>query len=257
MKKINITITGALGRMGQILINQIVKNKNLKLISLTDLKVGKKIKGVKVQKNNIEAFKKTEVIIDFSKPKSSIEILRFAKKLDKKVVIGTTGFTKKQEQLIKNYSKKIAIFKSGNMSLGINLLEYITKILSKKIPNNYRVGILDNHHKAKIDYPSGTALMLGNAVANAKNKNLENLKGKIFLNKSGNLQNNKINFFITRKGRTVGKHSVVYNNKIENIELKHTAFSRKLFADGALDAAIWIRKKKNGLFNMQDMLNLK
>ena len=257
MKKINITITGALGRMGQILINQIVKNKNLKLISLTDLKVRKKIKGVKVQKNNIEAFKKTEVIIDFSKPKSSIEILRFAKKLNKKVVIGTTGFTKKQEQLIKNYSKKIAIFKSGNMSLGINLLEYITKILSKKIPNNYRVGILDNHHKAKIDYPSGTALMLGNASANAKNKNLENLKGKIFLNKSGNLQNNKINFFITRKGRTVGKHSVVYNNKIENIELKHTAFSRKLFADGALNAAIWISKKKNGLFNMQDMLNLK
>ena len=257
MKKINITITGALGRMGQILINQIIKNKNLKLISLTDLKVGKKIKGVKIQKNNIEAFKKTEVIIDFSKPKSSIEILRFAKKLNKKVVIGTTGFTKKQEQLIKNYSKKIAIFKSGNMSLGINLLEYITKILSKKIPNNYRVGILDNHHKAKIDYPSGTALMLGNAVANAKNKNLENLKGKIFLNKSGNLQNNKINFFITRKGTTVGKHSVVYNNKIENIELKHTAFSRKLFADGALNAAIWISKKKNGLFNMQDMLNLK
>jgi 4-hydroxy-tetrahydrodipicolinate reductase len=257
MKKINITITGALGRMGQILINQIIKNKNLKLISLTDLKVGKKIKGVKIQKNNIEAFKKTEVIIDFSKPKSSIEILRFAKKLNKKVVIGTTGFTKKQEQLIKNYSKKIAIFKSGNMSLGINLLEYITKILSKKIPNNYRVGILDNHHKAKIDYPSGTALMLGNAVANAKNKNLENLKGKIFLNKSGNLQNNKINFFITRKGRTVGKHSVIYNNKIENIELKHTAFSRKLFADGALNAAIWISKKRNGLFNMQDMLNLK
>ena len=257
MKKINITITGALGRMGQILINQIVKNKNLKLISLTDLKVGKKIKGVKIQKNNIEAFKKTEVIIDFSEPKSSIEILHFAKKLNKKVVIGTTGFTRKQEQLIKSYSKKIAIFKSGNMSLGINLLEYITKILSKKIPNNYRVGILDNHHKAKIDYPSGTALMLGNAIANAKNKNLENLKGKIFLNKSGNLQNNKINFFITRKGRTVGKHSVVYNNKIENIELKHTAFSRKLFADGALNAAIWISKKKNGLFNMQDMLNLK
>ena len=257
MKKINITITGALGRMGQILINQIIKNKNLKLISLTDLKVGKKIKGVKIQKNNIEAFKKTEVIIDFSKPKSSIEILRFAKKLNKKVVIGTTGFTRKQEQLIKSYSKKIAIFKSGNMSLGINLLEYITKILSKKIPNNYRVGILDNHHKAKIDYPSGTALMLGNAVANAKNKNLENLKGKIFLNKSGNLQNNKINFFITRKGRTVGKHSVIYNNKIENIELKHTAFSRKLFADGALNAAIWISKKKNGLFNMQDILNLK
>jgi len=257
MKKINITIAGALGRMGQILINRISKNKNLKLYSLTDLKIGKKIKGIKIQNNSLEAFKKTDVIIDFSRPKSSIEILNFAKKLRKKVIIGTTGFTKKDENIIKNYSKKIAIFKSGNMSLGINLLEYITKILTIKIPKNYQIGISDNHHQAKIDYPSGTALMLANAVAKGKSKNLDKLKGKYFLNKTGNFQNNKINFFITRKGKTVGKHSVIYNNKIENIELKHTAFSRELFADGALNAAIWISKKNKGLFNMQDMFNLK
>ncbi len=257
MKKINITITGALGRMGQILINQISKNKKLKLCSLTDLKVGKKIKGIKIQNNSLEAFIKTDVIIDFSRPKSSIEILNFAKKLKKKVVIGTTGFTKKDENLIKNYSKKIAIFKSGNMSLGINLLEYITKILTKKIPNNYQIGISDNHHQAKLDYPSGTALMLANAVAKGKDKNLDKLKGKFYLNKKGNLQKNKVNFFITRKGKTIGKHSVIYDNKIENIELKHTAFSRELFADGALNAAIWISKKNKGLFNMQDMFNLK
>jgi len=257
MKKINITIIGALGRMGQILINRISKNKNLKLYSLTDIRVGQKIKGIKIQKNSLEAFKKTDVIVDFSRPKSSIEILNFAKKLKKKVVIGTTGFTKKDENQIKNYSKKIAIFKSGNMSLGINLLEYITKILTKKIPNNYQIGISDNHHKAKIDYPSGTALMLANAVAKGKDKNLDKLKGKLYLNKKGNFQNNKVNFFITRKGKTIGKHSVIYNNKIENIELKHTAFSRELFADGALNAAIWISKKKKGLFNMQDMFNLK
>ena len=257
MKKINITITGALGRMGQILINRISKNKNLKLYSLTDVKIGKKIKGIKIQNNSLDAFKKTDVIIDFSRPKSSIEILNFAKKLRKKVIIGTTGFTKKDENIIKNYSKKIAIFKSGNMSLGINLLEYITKILSKKIPNNYQIGISDNHHNAKIDYPSGTALMLANAVAKGKGKNLDKLKGKIYLNKKGNLQSNKVNFFIARKGKTVGKHSVIYNNKIENIELKHTAFTRELFADGALDAAIWISKKNKGLFNMQDMFNLK
>ena len=257
MKKINITITGALGRMGQILINRISKNKNLKLYSLTDIRIGKKIKGIKIQNNNLEAFKKTDVIIDFSRPKSSIEILNFAKKLKKKVVIGTTGFAKKDESLIKNYSKEIAIFKSGNMSLGINLLEYITKILSKKIPFNYKIGITDNHHKAKKDYPSGTALMLANAVAKGKGKNLDKLKGKIYLNKKGNLQSNKVNFFITRKGKTVGKHSVIYNNKIENIELKHTAFSRELFADGALNAAIWISKKNKGLFNMRDMFNLK
>jgi 4-hydroxy-tetrahydrodipicolinate reductase len=143
------------------------------------------------------------------------------------------------------------------MSLGINLLEYITKILTKKIPNNYQIGISDNHHQAKIDYPSGTALMLANAVAKGKGGNLDKLKGKCFVNKKGNLQNNKINFFITRKGKTVGKHSVIYNNKIENIELKHTAFSRELFADGALNAAKWISKKNKGLFNMQDMFGLK
>ena len=257
MKRINITITGALGRMGKILIKRISKNKNLKLHSLTDVKSGKTINGIKTQKNNLEAFKKTDVIIDFSKPKASLEILNYAKKLKKKVVIGTTGFTKKQNNLIKNYSKKISIFKSGNMSLGINLLEYIVSILSKKIPNNYQIGISDNHHKMKVDYPSGTALMLANAVSKGKNKNLESIKGKTFFNKRGSLQKNKVNFFVIRKGKTIGKHSVLFDNQIENIELKHTAFSRELFADGALNAAIWISKKNKGLFNMQDMFGLK
>jgi 4-hydroxy-tetrahydrodipicolinate reductase len=257
MKKINITIAGALGRMGKILIKRVSKNKNLKLISLTDLKSGKTINGIRIQKNNVEAFKKTDVIIDFSTPKASLEILNYAKKFKKKVVIGTTGFNYKQNNLIKNYSKKIAIFKSGNMSLGINLLEYVVSIFSKKVPSNYQIGISDDHHKRKVDYPSGTALMLANAVSKGKNKNLESIKGKMFLNKSGSLQKNKINFFISRKGNTIGKHSVNFNNKIENIELKHTAFSRDLFADGALNAAVWISKRNSGLFNMQDMLGLK
>ena len=257
MKKINITIAGALGRMGKILIKRVSKNKNLKLISLTDIKSGKTINGIRIQKNNMEAFKKTDVIIDFSTPKASLEILNYAKKFKKKIVIGTTGFNSKQNNLIKNYSKKIAIFKSGNMSLGINLLEYVVSIFSKKIPSNYQIGICDDHHKRKVDYPSGTALMLANAVSKGKNKNLESIKGKMFLNKSGSLQKNKINFFISRRGSTIGKHSVNFNNKIENIELKHTAFSRDLFADGALNAAVWISKKNRGLFNMQDILGLK
>jgi 4-hydroxy-tetrahydrodipicolinate reductase len=143
------------------------------------------------------------------------------------------------------------------MSLGINLLSYIINILSKIITNDYQIGITDNHHKKKIDYPSGSALMLANAVAMGKNKNLNSIKGKIFLNQKGNLQKNKINFFITRKGNTIGEHSVNFNNKIENIELKHKAFSRELFADGALNAAIWINKKNKGLFNMIDMFGLK
>ena len=257
MRKINVSIVGALGRMGQIILKRISKNRNFRLESLTDIKVNKKIKGIKVQNNKINVFKNTDVIIDFSKPVSSFEILKIANKLKKKVVIGTTGFSEEQEKVIRNYSKKIAIFKSGNMSIGLNLLEYIVKILSKKIPNNYQVGISDNHHKHKIDYPSGTALMLADAIMRSQNKKLGSIKGKIFLNKKGTFQNNKINFFITREGETVGRHSVIFNNEIESIELKHSAFSRELFAEGALTAAIWISKKNKGLFNMQDMLKLK
>ena len=257
MKKINISITGAKGKMGRILIKKIMSDKRFYLSSLTDLDTTKKIEGVLIQKNSLNAFKKTDVIIDFSRPKSTIQVLKLAKILKKKIVIGTTGFNKIQENQIKNFSKKICIFKSGNMSLGINLLEYVAKILSKNFPNNYQIAISDNHHKNKIDYPSGTAFMLANAVAKGKGKNLDKLKGKFYFNKKGDLQINKINFFITRKGKTVGKHSVIYNNKMENIELKHTAFSRELFADGALNAAIWINKKNKGLFNMQDMFYLK
>ena len=257
MRKIKVAICGGLGKMGRILIKQIKKNPYLTLTVVTDIKKKKISNKILSQVNNINQYKNIDVIIDFSNPKNTIKLVKFAKILKKKIVIGTTGFNPNQNNLIKNYSKKIAIFKSGNMSLGINLLEYITKILSKKIPNDYQIGISDNHHQAKIDYPSGTALMLANAVARGKGKNLDKLKGKFFLNKKGNLQNNKVNFFITRKGKTVGKHSVIYNNKIENIELKHTAFSRELFADGALNAAIWISKKNKGLFNMQDMFNLK
>ena len=251
MKKIiKVTIVGGLGRMGRIIAKKIRNNKKFKLNNIIDEKD-------KPSAENIKIIKKTDVIIDFSRPNGTMQIIKIANRLKKKIVIGTTGFTKQQNNLIKNYSKKIAIFKSGNMSLGINLLEYIVNILSNKIPNNYKIGINDDHHKRKVDYPSGTALMLAKAVSNGRNKSLESMKGKIFLNKKGNLLNNKINFFIKRKGKTIGEHSVIYNNKIENIELKHTAFSRKLFADGALNAAIWISKKSKGLFNMQDMFGLK
>ena len=256
MKKTKISICGGFGRMGKILIKEILKNKYLILHSVTDIKI-KIINNIKTQKNSLDAFKKTDVIIDFSNPKSSLEILRYASHLKKKVVIGTTGFTEKQHNLIKKFSKKIAIFKSGNMSLGINLIEYITTILSEKIQNNYQIAIEDNHHKKKIDYPSGTALMLANAIAKGKNKKLSSITGKFFLNKKGNFNKNKINFFITRKGDMIGKHNILFSNKTERIELKHTAYSRKLFAEGAINAAIWISKKNKGLFNMQDMFKLK
>jgi len=257
MKKINISVVGALGRMGKLLVKQIIKDKKFNLKSITDIHSGKYVDKFRTENNNLEAFKKTDIIIDFSRPKVSLQILHYAKKLKIKVIIGTTGFTRRQDNLIKDYSKHIAIFKSGNMSLGINLLEHITQILSKIIPNNYNILIKDNHHIKKIDYPSGTALMLAKAVANGKNKNLKKIKGKNFLNTNGKFTKNKINFMITRRGNTIGEHSVSFNNNIENIELKHATYSRELFVRGALAAAIWISKKKRGLFNMQDMFNLK
>ena len=123
MKKINLAITGCMGRMGQQIIKSVRSDNNFKLVSLTESKkINKKINGVKIDINREQAFKNANLIIDFTIPKSTFEVLKIASKLKKKVVIGTTGFSKKEENLIKKFSKKIPILKAGNMSLGINLL---------------------------------------------------------------------------------------------------------------------------------------
>ena len=138
MKKINLTITGCLGRMGQQLIKSSKSLKNFRVISVTENKIiNKKISGLKPQLNSKNAFKNSNVIIDFTVPKCTLEVLKIASKLKKRVVIGTTGFSKKEEKLIKKYSKKIPILKAGNMSLGVNLLVYLTEITSKTLGNNY------------------------------------------------------------------------------------------------------------------------
>ena len=134
MKKINLTITGCLGRMGQQLVKSSKTAKNFKLVSVTENReISKKVSGLKPQLNTENAFKKANVIIDFTIPKCTLEVLKIASKLKKRVVIGTTGFSKKEENLIKKYSKKIPILKAGNMSLGINLLMYLTEIASKSL----------------------------------------------------------------------------------------------------------------------------
>ena len=138
MKKINLAISGCMGRMGQQLIRSSGKNKHFKLVTLTENRlVNKKFNGIKPELNSDKAFKKTDVIIDFTVPECTLEILKIASKLRKKVVIGTTGFTRAQESQIKKYSKKIPILKAGNMSLGVNLLMYLTEIASKSLNNEY------------------------------------------------------------------------------------------------------------------------
>ena len=153
MKKVRITVVGGLGKMGKIITKKILQSKYLELNNITDIKNKKSLKKTNIENNSLTNFKNTDVIIDFSRPNGTLEALKIAKKLNKKIVIGTTGFNNHENNLIKKFSKKIAIFKSGNMSLGINILQYITKILSKKISSDYQISITDNHHKKKIDFP--------------------------------------------------------------------------------------------------------
>ena len=258
MRKIKLGITGCLGRMGQQLIKSSKKDKNFKLISLTEIGIqNKNIDGIKIQRNSEKAFKNVDVVIDFTIPKCTLEILKIVTKLKKKVVIGTTGFNRSQENLIKRYSKKIPILKAGNMSLGINVLMYLTEIASSSLGNTFLSKVFEIHHKHKKDYPSGTALMLGEGIATGKNKNFYSLIGKKFLNKKYFPYSKKINFNSIRKGQIIGEHEVKFSSGKEIITLNHEAFDRALYSDGALTAAKWLVNKKKGLYSMRDLMNFK
>ncbi len=258
MKKIKLLVTGCMGRMGQQIITSIKKDKNFKLTALTEnKKINKKINGVKVGLNDEKLFKKVDLIIDFTIPKCTFQVLKIAAKLKKRVVIGTTGFTKKEENIIKKFSKRIPILKAGNMSLGINLLMYLTEIASNSLGKNFLSKIFEIHHKHKKDYPSGTALMLGKGIAMGKNKSFYSLLGKKYLNKKTFPYGKKINFNSLRKGEIIGEHEVKFSSGKEIITLNHEAFDRALYSEGALSAAKWLINKKPGLYSMRNLMNFK
>ncbi len=258
MKKINLAVTGCMGRMGQQIIKSVKSDKNFKLISVTENhKINKKINGIKINLNTEQAFKNANVIIDFTIPKCTFQVLKIASKLKKRVVIGTTGFTIREENLIRKFSKKIPILKAGNMSLGINLLMYLSEIASKSLGKKFLSKIFEVHHKHKKDYPSGTALMLGKGIAIGKNQNFYNLLGKKFLNKKTFPYGNKINFNSIRKGEVIGEHEVKFSSGKEIITLNHEAFDRALYSEGALSAAKWLMGKKAGLYSMRDLMNFR
>ena len=258
MKKINLAITGCMGRMGQQLIKSVKSDKNFKLVSLTENRIiNKKINGIKPGLNNENSFKNVNVIIDFTVPKCTFEVLKIAAKLKKRVVIGTTGFSNKEENLIKKYARKIPVLRAGNMSLGINLLMYLTEIASKSLGNNFLSKVFEIHHKHKKDHPSGTALMLGKGIAVGKNKDFNKIIGKKHLNKKSFPYGKKINFNSIRKGEIVGEHEVTFSSGKEVITLNHEAFDRALYSEGAFTAAKWLMGKKAGLYSMRDVLNFK
>ena len=258
MKKINLAITGCMGRMGQQLIKSSKLDKNFRLVTLTEnIIINKKISGVRPSLNTEKSFKNANLIIDFTIPKCTLEVLKIASKQKKRVVIGTTGFNKKEENLIRKYAKKIPILKAGNMSLGINLLMYLTEIASKSLGSNFLSKVFEVHHKHKKDYPSGTALMLGKGIAIGKNKNFYKLLGKKYLNKKNFPFSKKINFNSVRKGEIIGEHEVTFSSGKEIITLNHEAFDRALYSEGAFTAAKWLMNKKPGLYSMRDVLNFK
>ena len=244
--------------MGQQIIKSVRSDKNFKLVALTENReINKKINGVKLDLNTEKVFKKSDLIIDFTIPKCTLQVLKIASKLKKRIVIGTTGFTKKEENLIKNFSKKIPILKAGNMSLGINLLMYLTEITSSSLGKNFLSKVYEVHHKHKKDFPSGTALMLGKGIAEGKNKNFYSLIGKKYLNKKKFPYGNKINFNSLREGEIIGEHEVRFSSGKEIITLNHEAFDRALYSEGALSAAKWLMTKKPGLYSMRDLMNFK
>ena len=258
MNRINLAITGCLGRMGQQIIKSSKKAKGFKIVSVTESRaIYKKISGLQLQLNSNNAFKSANVIIDFTVPKCTLEVLKIASKLRKKVVIGTTGFSKKEEELIKKYSKKIPILKAGNMSLGVNLLVYLTEIASRSLGNNFLSKIYEVHHKHKKDHPSGTALMLGKGIAAGKNKELSKIMGKKYFNKKSFPFAKRVNFNSLRKGKVVGEHEVKFSSGKEIVTLNHESFDRALYSEGALTAAKWLVNKKPGLYSMRNVLNFK
>ena len=245
-----------MGRMGQQLIKSVKTDNKFKLVTLTENReINKRISGIKICPNTEEAFKKVNLIIDFTIPKCTFQVLKIALKLKKRVVIGTTGFTKKEENLIKKFSKKIPILKAGNMSLGVNLLMYLTEIASGSLGKKFLSKVYEAHHKHKKDYPSGTALMLGQGIAKGKNKNFYSILGKKYLNKNTFPYGGKINFNSIRKSEIIGEHEVKFSSGKEIITLNHEAFDRALYSDGALTASKWLMKKRPGLYSMRDLLN--
>ncbi|MCW5197330.1 4-hydroxy-tetrahydrodipicolinate reductase [Buchnera aphidicola] len=263
-KNILITITGAYGRMGTSLIQEIKKHKNILLnfvivkkkknnIQLNQKKQIEIIENIENLKNKIHQF---DVLIDFSTPKSTLQYLEICKTYKKNIIIGTTGFNQKEINIIKNYSKYIGIVFSYNFSVGINLIFKLLKTTSQILDSSYDIEILESHHRNKIDSPSGTALKIGEIIAKNKKWNLEECS--IYRKKeiTQTRKNNKIGFSIIRGGDTIGEHTIIYAGIGEKIQISHIANNRDAFSKGAIKAAIWIQKQNPGLYNMMDVLNI-
>ena len=237
---IKVCLPGLLGRMGQEVERAILQNNeftlNSAIVRKEQIKTNKVTADCLITDNINDAINESDICIDFSKPELSLRVLESCIKLNKPIVIGTTGFTKEQEKLLINSGQSIPILKSSNMSIGINLCVEIVELLSKKIGNKSDINIFEHHHKHKFDKPSGTSLMLEDVIKE-------------------NIEKNNIEHFCLRGGNVVGEHTVSFSLENEVIEIKHKANQRLIFALGALNAAQWLLNKDNGFYSMKDVLS--
>ena len=240
-----IAINGSKGKMGQTLIEAINLNENV------DLGVGLD-KGDSLN-NSLGDF---DVLIDFSRPDATLNALSICESSGKAMVIGTTGFSDDELEVINQASKDIPIVFAPNMSIGVNLTLKLLETSAKVIGPDSSIEIIEAHHRYKVDSPSGTALKMGEIVANALGRDLADcaIYGREGIDEPRDL--NSIGFSSIRGGDVVGEHTVVFFMEGERVEITHKASSRMIYANGAVRAANWLHNKPNGLYLMQDVLEL-
>ena len=267
MTEIKTVIAGASGRMGRTLIRTLAEQKDFRLVGALESRAradlgkdsgevaGAGKNGVALTGDALPLIAQTEVLIDFSTPDASVELAALAAQARIVHVIGTTGFAKDDEEKIRAAARHAVIIKSGNMSLGVTLLAALVKEAAKALPD-FDIEIVEMHHRLKVDAPSGTALLLGQAAAEGRGVSLSNASIRARDGHTGPRPDGAIGFVSLRGGTVVGDHEVVLAGPAERIVLSHIAEDRAIFARGALAAARWGRGKKPGLYAMADVLDI-
>lgn len=247
---INIAVCGVCGRMGRNICELLKGDNDARVLFGVD-PTGESVDGVKVYKAFSEADEKPDVIIDFSSPAALCGELEYAVKNDVPAVIGSTGFTEAQLEEIDKASKKVAVFRTANFSLGVNLLCELVKRAAETLGEKFDVEIVEKHHSQKVDAPSGTALMLADGVNSVFGGEKEIVNGREGIcGKRGK----EIGMHAVRGGTIVGEHEVLFCGEDEIITLSHSARSKKVFAAGAVRAAKWLAGKPAGKYDMKDIL---
>lgn len=263
-----IVITGASGRMGQMLIKTVTDSDQARLIGVVERKghdwigqdagtaMGGQPLGVTVTDDPLEAFAQAQAVIDFTAPEATLEFAALAAQARCVHVIGTTGMSDEQIAALEPASRHAAIVRAGNMSLGVNLLVQLTKKVAAALDEDFDIEVIEGHHHHKVDAPSGTALMLGEAAAEGRGVKLADVSDRGRDGITGARKRGDIGFHAIRGGDIVGEHDVLFAAPGERIVLRHLATDRAIFARGALKAALWGQGKAPGQYDMVDVLGL-